>query len=231
MPDPDADSSRYPWKEIPGSSHDILRRWILSLPPGLSLLDLGAGEGHLGKRLRPHLARLTGLEVDSEAAHSAAGIYDRWIVSSLSPDLKLDEKFDVVVCGDILEHLAVPHAVLSAIRTWLNPGGFLFVSLPNVANITVRLSLLFGRFEYADRGILDRDHLNFFTRKSARAMLSSEGFRVERIAASAMPVELALPVLGRPPLAPVFRGGLRLAASVWPTLFGYQFVLQARAAD
>lgn len=231
MPDSGADSSRYSWKEIPGSSHEILRRWILSLPAGLSLLDLGAGQGHLGKQVRPHVARLTGVEVDPAAAAASAGTYDRWITSSLSPDLSFGERFDIVVCADILEHLAAPRDVLSAIRKWLNPGGLLFVSLPNIANVTVRLSLLFGRFEYAERGILDRGHMSFFTRQSARKMLTSEGFQVERVAASAMPAELAVPLLGRPPLSPIVRRGFRLAAGILPTLFGYQFVLQARAGD
>lgn len=174
------------------------------------------------------MARLTGLEVDPAAEAAASGIYDRWIVSRFSPDLELGEQFDVVVCADILEHLAAPREALSSIRRWLKPGGVLLVSLPNVANATVRLSLLFGRFEYAERGILDRGHLNFFTRASARRMLSLEGFRVEKTAASAMPVELAVPILGRPPFAPVFRVGFRLAARLFPTLFGYQFVLLAR---
>ena len=44
------------------------------------------------------------------------------------------------------------------------PGGTLFVSLPNVANVTVRAALAAGRFPYADRGILDRTHLRFYTR-------------------------------------------------------------------
>ncbi|MBZ5671576.1 MAG: hypothetical protein LAO04_17845, partial [Acidobacteriia bacterium] len=43
------------------------------------------------------------------------------------------------------------------------PGGTVIVSVPNVAHLWVRLSLLAGRFDYADRGILDRSHLRFFT--------------------------------------------------------------------
>ncbi len=109
----------------------------------------------------------------------------------------------------------------------MKPGGVLLVSLPNVANVTVRLALLLGRFDYAPRGILDATHLRFFTRRTGRALLESAGYRVAWESATAMPVELALPALGRPPLAPLVRGSALLSAWIWPTLFGYQFVFEA----
>lgn len=93
--------------------------------------------------------------------------------------------------------------------------------------MTIRLGLLLGRFDYAPRGILDATHLRFFTRRTGRALLESNGYRVTNVAATAMPVELALPALGRPPLAPLVRGGALLSARLWPTLFGYQFIFEA----
>ena len=65
---------------------------------------------------------------------------------------------------DVLEHLKSPETILDQCHDVLAAGGLAVISLPNVANITVRLSLLFGRFRYTDRGILDRTHLRFFTR-------------------------------------------------------------------
>jgi hypothetical protein len=94
----------------------------------------------------------------------------------------------------------------------------------------VRASLLLGRFPYADRGILDRTHLRFYTRASARRLLEESGFGVLWETATAMPVELALPALGRPPLAGAVRAGARLLSAAWPTLFGYQFVFEAAPA-
>ncbi len=131
------------------------------------------------------------------------------------------------MAGDILEHLADPGRVLTLLRRFVDPAGVLLVSLPNVANVTVRLSLLLGRFDYAPRGILDATHMRFFTRRTGRALLESHGFRAASVTATAMPVELALPLLGRPPLAAPVRGGALLLARIWPTLFGYQFVWEA----
>ena len=92
----------------------------------------------------------------------------------------------------------------------------------------MRLGLLFGRFHYAPRGILDRTHLRFFTRATGRALLEESGYRVLSIDATAMPLELALPALSRPPLAGVVRAAALAATRLWPTLFGYQFVYEAR---
>jgi SAM-dependent methyltransferase len=138
--------------------------------------------------------------------------------------------FDVIVAGDVLEHLPRPGDLLSALKPLLKSDGTLLVSLPNVANVTVRAALLAGRFPYADRGILDRTHLRFYTRAGARALLDQAGFRIRWETATAMPVELALPALGTPPLAGPVRAGARLLAAAWPTLFGYQFVFEAAPA-
>jgi 2-polyprenyl-3-methyl-5-hydroxy-6-metoxy-1,4-benzoquinol methylase len=135
--------------------------------------------------------------------------------------------FDVVVCADVLEHLEEPAAVLARVRSWISPGGALFVSLPNVANVAVRLALLAGRFEYAEAGILDRTHLRFFTRRSARRLVEEAGFRIRRLRPTPIPAELALPILGRGPLRGLVRAFFSAAAAAWPTLFGYQFVIEA----
>jgi predicted TPR repeat methyltransferase len=229
--DPDA-APHYPWKEIPGSSHAVLLGRILARPAGLSVLDLGFGAGLLARRIRAHCRYLAGVELDAGAAAEGARFFDDPVTGDIFEGISgpWKEPFDVIVAGDVLEHLPRPGDLLSALKPLLKSGGALLVSLPNVANVTVRASLLAGRFPYADRGILDRTHLRFFTLASARALLEDSGFRIGWETATAMPVELAVPALGRPPLAGPVRGGTRLLAHAWPTLFGYQFVFEAAPA-
>ena len=69
--------------------------------------------------------------------------------------------------------------------------GHLVVSVPNVANITVRLMLLFGKFDYTERGILDRTHVRFFTRKTARRFLEEGGWEIEKRIDEELPLVLA----------------------------------------
>jgi 2-polyprenyl-3-methyl-5-hydroxy-6-metoxy-1,4-benzoquinol methylase len=223
-------AERYVWKEIPGSSHDVLRTWIREGGAGLRLLDLGAAGGHLGRALRDRCAFLAGVEPDPSLPAAAREGYDEWRTSEASESGPWEKPFDAVVCGDVLEHLPRPEELLARIRAWLRPGGRLYVSVPNVANVTVRAALLTGRFPYAERGILDRTHLRFYTRRTARELVSGAGFAIRRDAATAMPLELAVPALGRAPLRVPSRGLASAAARVWPTLFGYQIVLEAERA-
>jgi SAM-dependent methyltransferase len=220
-------AERYVWKEIPGSSHDLLRRRIRAHASALRLLDLGAAGGHLGRAVRDRCVFLAGVEPDPGLPAAAREGYDDWRQTDALSAGSWSAPFDAVVCADVLEHLPRPDELLARIHGWLRPGGTLFVSLPNVANVTVRAGLLFGRFPYADRGILDRTHLHFYTRRSARELLVGAGFRVRGVEATAMPYELAAPVLSRAPWRFPVRALASASARVWPTLFGYQFILEA----
>jgi len=61
----------------------------------------------------------------------------------------------------------------------------------------VRLNLLLGNFDYADRGIMDRTHVRFYTRKTARQMLESNGYRVVSEHFSIIPLDRGLRVKPR----------------------------------
>lgn len=226
---PSAGEPRYPWKEIPGSSHVLLLERAASRGDRISLLDLGFGSGELARRIRPRCRYLCGIEADAEAARGADGVLDDVYVGDLAEGLLRPWAFpfDVIVAGDILEHVPRPEALMAPIRSLLAPGGRLLLSLPNIANVTTRLSLLAGHFDYSERGILDRSHLRFFTRKSARALLGSAGFRIVGEWATPMPVELAVEAFARSPLLGLGRTVCGLLAQAAPRLFGYQFVFEA----
>ncbi len=75
--------SRYPWKEIPGSSHDVLLSRISALGEGLSVLDVGFGAGHLARRIRARCRYLAGIELDAEAAREAAAFFDDPVIDDV----------------------------------------------------------------------------------------------------------------------------------------------------
>ncbi len=220
-------SEKYVWKEIPASSHDVLRRRIRALPPARRLLDLGAAGGHLGRAVRDRCVFLAGVEPDSALSASARQGYDDWRSTDALSAGQWPQPFNVVVCADVLEHLPEPEKLLERISDWLEPGGTLLVSLPNVANLSVRAALAAGRFRYTERGILDRSHLRFYTRATGGELIEHAGFRITAVEPTAMPYELALPALARAPWKDVVRAFSGASARVFPTVFGYQFVFEA----
>ncbi|MFO0826425.1 MAG: methyltransferase domain-containing protein, partial [Gemmataceae bacterium] len=139
-----------------------------------------------------------------------------------------EKKFDLILLQDVLEHLRSPDQMLQDCKRYCKPSGRVIVSVPNVANITVRLGLLFGSFDYRPRGILDRTHLRFFTRKTARQLLESAGYEVIEQRSTVMPLELAFGLDAKNPLMIVLNRVLALFTWINPGLLGYQTILVAR---
>jgi len=151
------------------------------------------------------------------------------IVADLDKPLpQLKGQFDVIVYGDILEHLRNPMEVIKGLNRSLRPDGRVIVSVPNFAHLWVRLNLLAGRFEYADRGILDRTHLRFFTVRSFKRFLEEAGLETEEMVATPVPLFLAVPPRWHGGWLRALHGVNAALARAWKGMFGYQFVAVTR---
>ncbi len=169
--------------DVVNNSHTQLIRRI---PRGARVLELGCATGYMSEYLRDELGcTVVGVEYDADAAAQAEARCDRVIVADLeSPDWRqaLDgERFDVVTCADVIEHLRDPHALLEALPEYMEPEGRMLASIPNSAHASIRLQLLEGRLTYQDTGILDRTHLHFYTQDSVRSLFSAAGYRVDEL--------------------------------------------------
>jgi 2-polyprenyl-3-methyl-5-hydroxy-6-metoxy-1,4-benzoquinol methylase/glycosyltransferase involved in cell wall biosynthesis len=147
---------------------------------GKRVLELGCASGYMSRILRERNCSVVGVELDPLAAEKAETCCDRVVNGDLdhidfSSELE-SERFDVVVAADVLEHLKDPVSVLRNLRCVLQPEGYLVMSVPNVAHLSVRLALLSGDFQYGETGLLDRTHLRFFTRQSIETLLDDAGF-------------------------------------------------------
>jgi 2-polyprenyl-3-methyl-5-hydroxy-6-metoxy-1,4-benzoquinol methylase len=223
--------SRYTFKADPYSSHSVILDW-LGEGRGRTLLDVGAADGLLSRRFTERTWRVTGIECDPTVAQAGARWCDHMVVANLDREVpRLETLYDAIVYGDILEHLADPLRVLSDLSRFLAPDGAVVVSVPNVAHFVIRLSLLVGRFDYIDRGILDHTHLRFFTERSLRALVADAGLRIDRFTATPAPLYQVLPTrFHRPWLAATHRLNAWLAHSL-PRLLGYQFIVLARRKE
>ena len=143
----------------------------------------------------------------------------------------LGERFDTILFADVLEHLPDPQVMLSQAASLLSDNGKILVSLPNAVHWTVRAQVASGRFDYANRGILDRGHLRFFTRRSAERLFDQAGLQVREHRTTPVPWENVLPrVFGKFLSEKVEREDFMLSR-MRPNVFAYQHVFELRAAQ
>jgi len=149
-----------------------------------AVLDIGCGSGALGAWIKRenHQAVVHGVDISAEAGMAAAERLDAfWCIDlDLSPLPESAIKYDLIILGDIIEHLKRPDLFLTALNDYLAPGGKVIVSVPNIANYSIRLRLLFGQFRYTETGIMDRTHLRFFTWHSFSELIDRSGFTIEQ---------------------------------------------------
>lgn len=226
----DAGQRRYTLKADPHSSHSVILRW-LGEGRGRRLLDVGAADGLLSRHLTARAWKVTGIEADRGLAAAGAAHCERMIVADLNRGVpQLEGEFDAIVCGDVLEHLAAPVPALRALLAVLVPDGEVVLSVPNVAHLWIRLSLLAGRFDYTERGILDRTHLRFFTRRTLEALLAEAGLRAVRRTTTPVPLYQVIPERWHGRAAAALHALAAATARALPRLLGYQFVVLARRA-
>jgi glycosyltransferase involved in cell wall biosynthesis len=214
----------YDLKDSADSSHGQLTAWMAGFPPS-RVLDLGCSGGQLGERLRALGHHVTGIEIER-----IAGVGDRL---DLVVEADLDDGipaeagtgYDVVIAADVLEHVREPESLLVDIRRVLAPGGCLVVSVPNFGHWYPRTRVALGAFDYDRRGILDRGHVRFFTRRSFRRLVARTGWRVSRADYTGLPLD----VVGNDESQRAMRAVRsidRLLVRLRPTLFAYQFLFQ-----
>jgi len=147
---------------------------------GPNVLDCGCGSGRIARTLRG--LEVDGIELSRTAAEMARAVCRRVVNGSVTDPAAWQElagqRYDVIVFCHVLEHLTDPFAALALAGQYIESSGRFVIVLPNVAIWRLRWHLLTGRWEYADEGILDRTHVRFYTRKTARELLAAAGLRI-----------------------------------------------------
>ncbi|MDZ4677554.1 MAG: class I SAM-dependent methyltransferase [Oligoflexia bacterium] len=155
---------------------------IAMIPPGCKkILDVGCGAAEGWKNFK---GEVSGIELNSEAAEKARKNIKEVVVGDIE-NTKLpfsEASFDCIVFADVLEHLYDPWGILLKFRPYLKAGGHILISIPNIRHYRILRSLIFkGEFTYQDSGILDIDHIRFFTRKEVSQMVNRTGFEIESL--------------------------------------------------
>ncbi len=210
---------------------------VVALIPATAnrVLDIGCAAGRLGALVKERqIAEVVGIELQPETAALARQRLDEVLEQNVEdPGFDFPPgRFDCVVCADILEHLREPALVLAKIRRWLTPDGVLVASLPNVRHYSVVSSLLEGNWTYESAGLLDSDHVRFFTRREIEKILYRQGFEIQALHAKPGPGYDEWNGAGRP--GEVRIGSLSIAGITSDDaeeFFTYQYLVVARPAS
>ncbi len=201
---------------------------------GQRILEVGCGDGAFGSELARAGNHVVGVDdtpnIPIHAAYDAG--YDNVAQADLEDGLgealgNSPQQFDRILMLDVLEHLRDPKKLLQDCKTLLALRGRLIVSVPNAVNLTVRLMILFGRFRYSDRGILDWSHLRFFTAKTIRALLQEHGYRVTGLRYTVVPIERVIPLRSHNRALRLANRLLRVLTALAPGLFAYEILVVA----
>lgn len=163
---------------------DINYKVLENVNPKQVILSIGCGNAELEKEIKKLGSIVYGIDVDPQAILIAKDKIDEAITLDIEKTKELpytQKKFDVIIFIDVLEHLLDPLSTLKKVKPYLKRDGYIIASIPNIANWRIRFGLLFGKFDYANYGILDRSHLKFYTLSNAKRLLCEAGFNIAKV--------------------------------------------------
>jgi 2-polyprenyl-3-methyl-5-hydroxy-6-metoxy-1,4-benzoquinol methylase len=161
--------------------------YIAALPsnPEAAILELGCSEGSTGALAlaQGKCRHYMGIELHEPSAAIARTRLTEVHVGNIEtmPLPFAPASFDALIISEVLEHLVDPWAVLARLAPLVRPGGLVFASSPNISHHKVIRSLLRGRWDLADQGVMDRTHLRWFTPATYAGMFEGAGFQIEEI--------------------------------------------------
>lgn len=222
----------YPLKLYPYSSHKFIID-ILNVKDNQRILDVGCGDGLFAEHISDKNYKV-GVDFIPESENTKKNFvkffqYD--LNKGLPDELKSEEKFDYILFLDILEHLLDYDKLLIDAKKFLKKDGKIIISLPNIANIYVRLNLLIGRYPLADKGILDRTHLHCFTYRIIKQIVKKHKYTVAEQKVTPIPVIEVMPDMLKRNLGFMMNFVLYLNAVLFKRLYGYQFIFICKSVE
>jgi 2-polyprenyl-3-methyl-5-hydroxy-6-metoxy-1,4-benzoquinol methylase len=171
---------KYDYKVNPNTAADKVVRMVGS---DKRVLELGSGPGSITRLLKANGCRVTALELDESAISLVSEHCEQVFACDLNsadwPAKALATgKFEVVVAGDVLEHLYDPWTVLSTVRPLLSDNGYVVISLPHIGHNAIIACLLAGDFAYGPWGLLDKTHVRFFGISNLQKLFEDAGLKI-----------------------------------------------------
>lgn len=227
------DGTKYTFKHNRYSSHNQILELLAEYsgtndpnPSQAHVLDIGCGSALLAAMMKQQGHHVTGIDVYfDEMANERC---DHFVAADLEAGLGpiAERKYDHIVLADVIEHVRDPEHLVVETSELLEEDGTIIASTGNVGHIFIRLMLFFGRFEYAERGILDRTHVRLFTPGSFKRLIEDTSCEIVERRYCPIPFENIIP--GHRRLTDALTWMYMGFVKVWPSLFAYQVILVAK---
>ena len=170
--------NQYSFKEYLINNNRLKNRFkklieiILQFKKEGKLLDIGAGFG-LFTSILYQLGNFNITVVEPEnQPYFLKKIPKKIFKKNFSDFLKLNnQKFDLILLIDVLEHLTDPKKSLSQIKKILNKDGFLVIQLPNYKSLMAKICRNWSWW-------MIEDHKYFFSPKSITKLIEDTGFKL-----------------------------------------------------
>ena len=193
------------------------------VPSGSDVIEVGAGDGYLGERLvKEKHCRYQGFDISAASVDLARKMgRNVSLLDVVEKPLPVTQPVDVIVAGEIIEHVVDTTALLRKLRAALKSGGLLILTTPNLASFGRRLLLLFGRNPHMEVALDlkggEAGHLRYFVRDTLVELLKHAGFEAETVVSDRVNLTA---------------GGFGLAwpARICPAL-GRSLIVRARAVE
>ncbi|MGI9072217.1 MAG: class I SAM-dependent methyltransferase [Bryobacteraceae bacterium] len=136
-----------------------------------------------GRALHPNLVRVasdvTGVDLNAEAVHliqTKAGLNDLLVgdVEHLEA-INLQRTFQLIIFGDLIEHLSSPGLALDGIRQFMSPDSELIISTPNAFSLPANIRYSLGRHREG------AEHVAAYSKFTLPAVLARHGFSVTEL--------------------------------------------------
>jgi 2-polyprenyl-3-methyl-5-hydroxy-6-metoxy-1,4-benzoquinol methylase len=150
---------------------------------GESILELGPAEGMMTNLLAPLARHFTMVEGSLTFCEDLRRRFPQAkVVHSLFEDFRTDERFDNIVLGHVLEHVADPVEILRLAKTWLKPDGRILAAVPNARSIHRQAAVLMGLLPF-EEAMNEADqhhgHRRVFNPETYRNAFLQAGLRIE----------------------------------------------------
>jgi 2-polyprenyl-6-hydroxyphenyl methylase/3-demethylubiquinone-9 3-methyltransferase len=157
------------------------RNWMRSelacLRPNAPILEVGCGDGAFTKTLAECSSSVTAIDISAHQIerNTRAQPEVLFLQHDLMEPLPFDnDRFEVIWCTEVLEHLFDPGFALREMFRVMAPGGKLLVTVPYHGLFK---NVLIALFKWDEHFAPTHPHIRFFTRRTLSQSVAAAGFR------------------------------------------------------